>query len=89
LMEPTDEKGLIANFINKHGEGLHHIGFAVSNIEELIESMKISGCKIINEKPEEIKGLKAVFIHPKSFSGVLFEFIEYPKDWAGWQNNNK
>lgn len=84
LMEPTDSDGMIAKFIQTKGEGLHHIAFAVDNIEESIMQLKEKGCKLVNEKPLEIFGGKVSFLHPKSFSGIAIELIEYPEDWKGW-----
>ncbi|MGD1153634.1 MAG: VOC family protein [Syntrophales bacterium] len=84
LMEPTDPDGMIAKFIQTKGEGLHHIAFAVDDIGESIMRLKEKGCKLVNEKPLEILGGKVVFLHPKSFSGIAIELIEYPEDWKGW-----
>ena len=84
LMEPTDPDGMIAKFIQTKGEGLHHIAFAVDDIGESIMQLKEKGCKLVNEKPLEILGGKVVFLHPKSFSGIAIELIEYPEDWKGW-----
>jgi methylmalonyl-CoA/ethylmalonyl-CoA epimerase len=84
LMEPTDPDGMIAKFIQTKGEGLHHIAFAVDDIEESIMQLKEKGCKLVNEKPLEIFGGKVCFLHPKSFSGIAIELIEYPEDWKGW-----
>jgi methylmalonyl-CoA/ethylmalonyl-CoA epimerase len=84
LMEPTDSDGIIAKFIKTKGEGLHHIAFAVDDIEESIMQLKEKGCKLVNEKPFEIFGGKVSFLHPKSFSGIAIELIEYPEDWKGW-----
>ena len=84
LMEPTDPDGMIAIFIQTKGEGLHHIAFAVDDIEESIMQLKEKGCKLVNEKPLEIFGGKVSFLHPKSFSGIAIELIEYPEDWKGW-----
>ena len=84
LMEPTDPDGMIAKFIQTKGEGLHHIAFAVDDIEESIMQLKEKGCKLVNEKPLEILGGKVCFLHPKSFSGIAIELIEYPEDWKGW-----
>jgi methylmalonyl-CoA epimerase len=84
LMEPTDPDGMIAKFIQTKGEGLHHIAFAVDDIGESIRQLKEKGCKLVNEKPLEILGGKVCFLHPKSFSGIAIELIEYPEDWKGW-----
>jgi methylmalonyl-CoA/ethylmalonyl-CoA epimerase len=81
IMEPTDENGLIAKFISDRGEGLHHVAFAVDELAGRLGILKEQGCKLINETPLDILGGKVGFVHPKAFSGVMFELIEYPKDY--------
>lgn len=83
LMEPIDNRGVIATFLKKRGEGIHHISFEVSNIIHGINWMKKQGVRIINEVPHEIAGLKAVFLYPESFRGVLYELIEGKPTWIG------
>ena len=82
LMEPTDENGLIAKFIGSHGEGLHHVAFAVDDLAGQLVFLKEKGCRLINETPLDILGGKVGFVHPKAFSGVMFELIEYPKEFV-------
>ena len=67
LMEPSDQDGMIAKFIQTKGEGLHHIAFAVDDIEESIMQLKEKGCKLVNEKPLEIFGGKSAFCIPSLF----------------------
>jgi len=88
LMEPLSEDGIIAKHIHARGEGLHHIAFAVDNLEKQVEGLRAKGCKPVNEKPLEIFGAKVVFLHPKDFSGIAFELVEYPEDWKGWFSSN-
>lgn len=82
LMEPTDENGLIARFIDSRGEGLHHVAFAVDDLAGRLAALKEQGCRLINETPLDLLGGKFAFVHPKAFSGVMFELIEYPKDYV-------
>ena len=84
LMEPTSDKGVIAKFLNAKGEGMHHIAFAVENLESQAEELKKAGYALVNEKPLEMLGAKVTFLHPKGFSGLSIELIEYPTDWKGW-----
>lgn len=81
IMEPTDEKGLIAKFIRDRGEGLHHLAFAVDDLADRLSFLKQQGCQLINESPLDILGGKVGFVHPKAFSGVMFELIQYPRGY--------
>lgn len=76
LMQPASPQGIIAQFLKKRGEGLHHLAFEVEDIAENITWMKKHNVKIINEQPVSVDDLKASFLHPESFGGVLIELIE-------------
>ena len=77
VFEPTNDTSCIAKFIEKRGEGLHHICFGVSNIEEALEQVKSKNIKLINETPFiGAKGIKVAFLHPSSTGKVLTEFSE-------------
>jgi methylmalonyl-CoA/ethylmalonyl-CoA epimerase len=80
LLESTDPEGPVGKFIEKKGEGIHHIAFAVENIEEgLIEAEK-SGIRLIDSIPRKgADGLDIAFLHPKSTAGVLIEVCENKK----------
>lgn len=74
LLESTDPDGIIARFIAKKGEGLHHIAFAVDDIEAEMERLKKAGFVLLNEKPKPGADNKLVcFLHPKQTNGVLIE----------------
>ena len=67
---------MIAKFIEKKGEGLHHIAFEVDNIETEMERLKKEGFILLNEKPKKGADNKLVcFLHPKSTNGVLIELV--------------
>ena len=75
LLEPTSEDSPIAKFLEKNGEGIHHVAFAVDNIEGQLKKASDSGVKLIHEVPIEGAADKVVaFLHPKSTHGVLTEF---------------
>lgn len=77
LLEPLSPDSTVAKFIEKRGEGLHHIAFAVEDIEAVLEELKNKGVKLIDEKPR--KGAidsKIAFIHPQSTGGVLIELCQ-------------
>ena len=74
LLESTDPDGVIAKFIEKKGEGLHHIAFAVADIEAEMERLKKEGFVLLNDKPKPGADNKLVcFLHPKHTNGVLIE----------------
>jgi methylmalonyl-CoA/ethylmalonyl-CoA epimerase len=80
LLESTDTEGPIGKFIEKKGEGIHHIAFAVENIEEKLLQAEKAGVKLIDSKPRKgAEGLNIAFLHPKSTSGVLIEICENQK----------
>lgn len=75
LLEPTSPESPIAKFLEKNGEGIHHVAFATDGIEDQLARASQAGCKLIHEKPFEGAGGKMVaFLHPKSTHGVLTEF---------------
>ena len=77
LLESIDPEGPISKFIDKRGEGLHHIAFAVKELEKQLKKAKKANIRLINEIPQKgADGLDIAFIHPKSTSGVLIELCE-------------
>jgi len=77
LLESTDPDGPIGKFIEKRGEGIHHIAFAVEKIEEQLVHAEKMGVKLIDTSPRKgAEGLDIAFLHPKSTSGVLIEICE-------------
>ncbi|MBQ0787384.1 MAG: methylmalonyl-CoA epimerase [Oceanihabitans sp.] len=77
LLEATNNNSAIAKFIEKKGEGIHHIAFDVDDIEKEIFRLKSEGFKVINEKPKRGADNKLVaFLHPKSTNGVLIELCQ-------------
>lgn len=77
LLESTSEDGPIAKFIEKRGEGIHHIALQVDDIEKALEELKKKGIQLIDEVPRYgAGGAKIAFVHPKSAHGVLLELCE-------------
>jgi methylmalonyl-CoA/ethylmalonyl-CoA epimerase len=77
LLEPMSKEGAIANFLEKRGEGIHHIALAVDSIQERIDEIKEKGIRMINDTPKPgAGGAMVAFMHPKSTGGVLFEYCE-------------
>ncbi|HAT63894.1 MAG TPA: methylmalonyl-CoA epimerase [Flavobacteriaceae bacterium] len=77
LLEATNEESPIAKFIEKKGEGIHHIAFSVDNIKKEVARLKGEGFTILNEEPKKGADNKwVVFLHPKSTGGVLIELCQ-------------
>ena len=77
LLESTDPDSAIGKFIAGRGEGLHHIAFAVNDIEKQLKHAEDNGVRLIDAKPKKgAEGLEIAFLHPKSTSGVLIEICE-------------
>lgn len=79
LLEPTDPTSTIATFLEKRGEGLHHLAFTVDDIKARIAELKEAGLRMIDEKPRPgAHHMQIAFLHPKSSLGVLTELCEPP-----------
>ena len=74
LLEPTSEDSTIAKFIEKKGEGIHHIAFAVPDVQAALNEAEEKGVKLIDKAPRGgAEGLNIAFLHPKSTCSVLTE----------------
>lgn len=81
LLESTSPEGPIGKFIEKKGQGIHHIAFAVNNIENQLNDAASKGIQLIDQKPRKgAEGLDIAFVHPKSTFGVLTELCENKQD---------
>ena len=77
LLESTEMDGVISKFIEKKGEGIHHIAFAVNNIREEMDRLQKEGFTLLNNEPKKGADNKWVcFVHPKNSNGVLIELCE-------------
>lgn len=77
LLEPADPSSTIAGFLEKRGEGLHHVALTVDRIEERLAELKRSGVRLIDEVPRPgAHHMRIAFLHPKSTFGVLTELCE-------------
>lgn len=81
LLEPTSDESPIAKFIEKRGEGIHHLAFAVEDgVANALAEMEGKDVRLIDKAPRKgAEGLNIAFIHPKSTHGVLTEFCEKPE----------
>ncbi len=77
LLEPIDKDSPVSKFLEKRGEGFHHICFEVDNVRNVLEGCKNSGIVTIDEKPRKgAENCMVAFLHPKSCNGVLVELAE-------------
>ena len=76
LVQPTTEDSGLAAYLEKRGEGMHHLCIEVDDIEAKMQELKDAGVRMINDVPQVLPGRKMAFIHPKSASGVLVELYE-------------
>ena len=80
LLEPTSPESAVAKFIEKRGEGIHHIAFSVDSVQESLDEVAEKGIQLIDQAPRAgAEGLQIAFLHPKSTIGVLTELCEDPK----------
>jgi methylmalonyl-CoA/ethylmalonyl-CoA epimerase len=80
LLEPTSEESAVAKFIEKKGEGIHHIAFAVPSVAEALAEVEAKGVKLIDKAPRGgAEGLNIAFLHPKSTCSVLTGLCEHPE----------
>jgi methylmalonyl-CoA/ethylmalonyl-CoA epimerase len=79
LLESTDPEGPIGKFIEKKGEGVQHIAFAVEGLQDQLNQLAEEGVQLIDKQPRKgAEGLNIAFLHPKSTFGVLTELCENP-----------
>lgn len=77
LLQSTNEDGVIAKFIEKKGEGIHHIAFEVADIEAEMKRLQVKGFVLLNDVPKKGADNKLVcFLHPKGTNGVLIELCQ-------------
>ncbi len=77
LLCPMDAESGVARFLEKHGEGLHHVCLAVEDVEAAMERLREAGAQLLSEEPRVNEhGIRYVFVHPKSTHGVLLELYE-------------
>ncbi len=79
LVEPTSPESAVARFLDKRGEGIHHLAFKVEGIDESLSRAKGQGIKLVDASPRlGARGCLVAFLHPSSCHGVLVEFVEAP-----------
>jgi methylmalonyl-CoA/ethylmalonyl-CoA epimerase len=77
LLEPTDDNSLIQEFLEKKGQGIHHLCFNVENLEQKVNELKKTNVQILDQIPcRGYENRKVAFLHPKTTHGVLIELVE-------------
>ena len=76
LIEPTKSNSALANFLQKRGEGFHHISIEVDDIDQKLNSLKAKGVRLLNEKAQVVGNSKVAFVHPVATKGILMELVE-------------
>lgn len=76
LLQPLGEEGAIAKFLEKKGEGLHHIAFEVEDFDATIQSLQDKNIPLIGKPSVGVKGNRIIFLHPKATNGTLIELCE-------------
>jgi methylmalonyl-CoA/ethylmalonyl-CoA epimerase len=80
LLEPTGPDTPVGRFIERRGEGMHHVGYGVANITQALASLGASGIRLIDERPRHgSMGASIAFLHPADLGGVLTELVEAPR----------
>lgn len=82
LLEGTDPESSVSKFIEKRGEGIHHMAFAIEDgVQNALDEVSEKGVQVIDKAPRKgAEGLQIAFLHPKSTHGVLTELCEKPKE---------
>jgi len=80
LLEPTGPDTPVGRFIERRGQGMHHVGYGVANITQALASLGASGIRLIDERPRHgSMGASIAFLHPAALGGVLTELVEAPR----------
>jgi methylmalonyl-CoA/ethylmalonyl-CoA epimerase len=80
LVQSTTPEGVMNKFVEKKGEGIHHLAFEVEDIEAAMAELKAKGVPLTSDEPRPgAHGAKVVFLHPKATHGVLIELCQYPE----------
>ena len=77
LLTPTSDTSPVAKYLERHGEGLHHVGYRVEDCAAALEVLKGHGARVIDEKPRPgSRGTTVAFVHPKAAFGTLIELVQ-------------
>jgi methylmalonyl-CoA/ethylmalonyl-CoA epimerase len=77
LLAPLAANTPVGKFLARHGPGLHHVAYQVSDIDSVLDALKRAGMKLIDERPRSgIRGSRVAFVHPRATAGVLTEIVQ-------------
>lgn len=77
LIAPLDDSSAVHRFLDRRGEGLHHVAYAVADVQQALDAFAATGGRLIDEHPHDgLHGLPVAFVHPASTGGVLTEFVQ-------------
>jgi methylmalonyl-CoA epimerase len=83
LVEPTSDDSGVARFLQKRGEGVHHLCLEVKDIEAALRQLRAHGVPLIDRQPRPGAHGRVAFVHPKGMSGVLIELVQHDEQMAG------
>ncbi len=83
LLEPTDPSGGVARFLEKRGEGLHHLCLEVEDIDAALVELTAAGAAVLDTSPRPTAEGRGIFLHPKGTGGVLLELVQRAEDESG------
>ncbi|MCP3974148.1 MAG: methylmalonyl-CoA epimerase [bacterium] len=77
LLAPLNTTSPVGRFLSKYGEGMHHIAYAVTDIEAALDDLRQQGARLVDEEPRQGgRGARIAFVHPATFAGTLIELVE-------------
>ena len=77
LLTPYTDSSPLAKFLERNGEGIHHVGYRVADCDEVLEDVKREGARVVDERPRTgSRGTTVAFLHPKTAFGTLIELVE-------------
>jgi len=80
LLEPLEGEKVVSKFLEKRGEGVHHVALLVDNLEECVKYLRAKGLRMLGTQPQKgAEGKRIIFLHPKDTHGVLLELVERMK----------
>jgi len=80
LLESTSPDGVLSRFIDKRGEGIHHIALEVQDCQTVLDKLRAAGLRTLDETPRPgARGTRVAFVHPSATGGVLIELVEHPR----------
>jgi methylmalonyl-CoA epimerase len=79
LLQPLGPDTPVGRFLERHGEGLHHVAYAVASIDSALDHLKEQGAQLVDESPRSgSRGTRIAFVHPSDLGGTLIELVELP-----------